>query len=65
MVFVGAHFSKAVALEGATAQLATLPADVLQSLLGSGTLQAASEVEVAQVRILEAKTSLNRCVLLL
>jgi hypothetical protein len=30
-------------------QLAALPAELLQSLLGSGTLQAASEVEVAQV----------------
>lgn len=50
MAFVGAHFSKAVAAEGAAAQLAALPADVLQQLLASETLQAASEIEVAQVR---------------
>lgn len=49
MAFVGAHFTKAVAAEGAAAQLAALPSDVLHQLLGSETLQAASEVEVAQV----------------
>ena len=55
IAFLGSRFSKAIALEGAIEQLAALPADVLQSLLGSETLLAASEVEVAQVDTLSIR----------
>lgn len=49
LAFVCAHFSKAVAADGAAVQLAALPPEVMHQLLSSETLQASSEVEIAQV----------------
>lgn len=57
LAFVCAHFSKAAAADGAAAQLAALPPEVMHQLLSSETLQASSEVEIAQVAVswLEAR----------
>lgn len=56
MAYVCANFSKAVTAEGAAEQVDALPRELLLQLLGSESLQASSELDVAQASLFRKRT---------